>query len=441
MTEDATHGGWNGRVWRLAGPLILSNMSIPLLGAVDTAVVGRMPDASYIGAVALGSLIFSYLYWGCGFLRMGTTGLTAQAVGAGDADEARAVLLRAALVGAAFSIVFLSLQVVIGKSAFGLLGASAEVEGHAEVYFRARIWGAPAALANFAVIGWLFGVEKTRYTLAVQVVQNLLNMALDLVFVVKFGWGIRGVAVATVISEYVGLALGVVFVLKAARGLGGAWRRDLIADRERLLHLLRVNGDIFIRTLSLITGFAYFTQQGARMGDVTLAANAILMHFQGIQAYGLDAFAHAAEILIGGAVGSGSRDAFRKAVRVSTRWAAGAALLCCLLYAVGGGALIRAMTTIETVRDAARVILPWAIISPIISVWSFQLDGVFLGATRTREMRNGMLMALGVFLVAVHTLVPIFGNHGLWLALMVYMVARAGALAAYYPRIVRQIGG
>ncbi|MEO2006168.1 MAG: MATE family efflux transporter [Candidatus Poribacteria bacterium] len=441
MTEDATAGGWNGRVWRLAGPLILSNMSIPLLGAVDTAVVGRMPDPSYIGAVALGSLVFSYLYWGCGFLRMGTTGLTAQAVGAGDLDEARAVFLRAAIVGAAAALLFVSLQAVIGKSAFGLLGGSVEVERLANLYFRTRIWGAPAALANFAVIGWLFGVEKTRYTLAIQIVQNLLNMGLDLLFVMAFGWGIRGVAVATVISEYVGLALGIVFVLRAARGVGGTWRWDLVAHRERLLHLLRVNGDIFIRTLALITGFAYFTQQGARMGDVTLAANAILMHFQAIQAYGLDAFAHAAEILIGGAVGSGRRDAFRKAVRVSTTWAAGTALVCCLLYAVGGGALIRAMTTIETVRDAARALLPWAIVSPIISVWSFQLDGIFLGATRTREMRNGMLVALGVFLVAVHTLVPLLGNHGLWLALMVYMLARACVLAAFYPRIVRQIGG
>lgn len=439
MTEDATHGGMNRRVWRLAGPLVLSNMSIPLLGAVDTAVVGRMPDASYIGAVALGSLVFSYLYWGSGFLRMGTTGLTAQALGSGDADEARAVFLRAVLVGAALSIVFVLLRGVIGTSAFSILSAGAEVERLADIYFRTRIWGAPAALANFAVIGWLFGVEKTRHTLVVQLVQNLLNMGLDILFVMGFGWGIRGVAVATVISEYVGLAVGIVFILNAANGVGGSWRRDLIADRQRLTHLLRVNGDIFIRTLSLITGFAYFTQQGARMGDITLAANAILMHFQGIQAYGLDAFAHAAEILVGGAVGAGSKDAFRRAVRVSTRWAAGTALVCCLLYAVGGDALIRAMTTIETVREAARAILPWAIVSPIISVWSFQLDGIFLGATRTREMRNGMILALAIFLIAVHTLVPVFGNHGLWLALMVYMASRAGALAAFYPRIVRQV--
>jgi multidrug resistance protein, MATE family len=441
MPDDAIQTGWNGRVWRLAGPLILSNMSIPLLGAVDTAVVGRMPDASYIGAVALGSLIFSYLYWGSGFLRMGTTGLTAQALGSGDPDEARAVLVRAVLVGVALSATFVLLQALIGRGAFSLLSASANVEQQADVYFRARIWGAPAALANFAVIGWFFGVERTRAVLVVQLGQNALNMALDLLFVMGFGWGIRGVAVATVISEYVGLAVGVLFILSAARGIGGAWRRDLIADRKRLVHLLRVNGDIFIRTLSLITGFAYFTQQGARMGDVTLAANAILMHFQGIQAYGLDAFAHAAEILIGGAVGSRNVDAFRKAVRVSTRWAAGTALVCCALYAVGGDALIRAMTNIETVREAARGILPWAIASPIISVWSFQLDGVFLGATRTREMRNGMIVALGIFLVAVHTLVPVWGNHGLWLALMVYMAARAAVLAAFYPRIVRQMAG
>ncbi len=439
MPEDGTQTGWNGRVWRLAGPLILSNMSIPLLGAVDTAVVGRMPDASYIGAVALGSLIFSYLYWGSGFLRMGTTGLTAQALGSGDADEARAVFLRAVFVGVCLSAAFLLLQGAIGRGAFALLSASANVELQADVYFRARIWGAPAALANFAVIGWLFGVERTRAVLVVQLVQNALNMALDILFVMGFGWGIRGVAVATVISEYTGLALGVVFILNAANGIGGAWRRDLIADRKRLVHLLRVNGDIFIRTLSLITGFAYFTQQGARMGDVTLAANAILMHFQGIQAYGLDAFAHAAEILIGNAVGARSVTAFRKAVRVSTLWAAATALVCCALYAVGGNALIRAMTNIETVREAALGILPWAIASPIISVWSFQLDGIFLGATRTREMRNGMLVALGIFLVAVHTLVPVWGNHGLWLALMVYMASRAGVLAAFYPRIARQV--
>ncbi len=427
------------RVLVLTAPIILSNLSIPLLGAVDTAVMGHLPDPAYIGGVAIGALIFSYIYWGFGFLRMGTTGLVAQAHGAGDAIELRAILGRAGLLALGLAGLLLLFQRPLGILAFAFLESTPEVESLAGSYYAIRVWGAPAALLNYVAWGWLIGVQRMRSALALSVFMNGLNIVLDLVLVVGLGHGIAGVALATLISEWSALALAAWLVMRVLRYTGGDWSRERILDGERIAGLLRVNADIFIRTLCLVSAFAWFTAQGARMGNVLLAANAVLLNFQMFMAYGLDGFAHASEALIGSAVGAGDRQLLRRAVRTTTIWAFGTAALFALVYAGAGRMIIAVLTSIPEVRATAAIYLPWVAVSPLISVWSFQLDGIFIGATRTPEMRNGMLISLGLFLAAGWFLIPRMGNHGLWLALMVFMVIHAIFLGAWYPRIARNL--
>jgi MATE family multidrug resistance protein len=422
-------------IWRLAGPIILSNLSTPLLGAVDTAVMGHLPDAAYLGAVAVGSVIFSFLYWGFGFLRMGTTGFTAQAHGAGDRDELRACLGRPLLLAVGLGLLLILLQWPIGMAAFALMDASTQVEDFAGTYFEIRIWSAPFALTNYAVLGWLLGTQRARHALALQVVLNGVNIVLDLLFVVGLGYAIAGVAAASLIAEIVAAGLGLALCARLLRREGGAWSRARLLDRDRLVNLFRVNRDIFLRTLSLIFAFAYFTAKGAEMGETTLAANAVLQQFQNILAFGLDGFAHAAEILVGSAVGARDRRAFRGAVTTSTIWAALLALIFAGVLVLAGPALIALFSDIDAVREAARTYLPWMIASPFVSVWAFQLDGIFIGATRTRAMRNAMLASVAFYVLAVGVLVPWQGNHGLWLALLLFLGARGITLAAAYPAL------
>jgi MATE family multidrug resistance protein len=434
-------GEWRRRVWRLAGPIILSNITVPLLGAVDTAVVGHLPEAYYLGAVAIGALIFNFLYWGFGFLRMGTTGLTAQAHGADDHDEVRAALARALIIAAGLALAILLLQRPLLGVAMGLIDAGPEVEEHARTYFSIRIWGAPAALGNYVVLGWFLGRQNARAGLALQVVINGLNIVLDLVFVVGLGLAVAGVAMATLVAEYAGLALGLTMVAVALRRQGGRWRRERILDTPRLRRMAAVNRDIFVRTLCLIAAFAYLTAQGAKMGDVILAANAVLLNMVYFMSYGLDGFAHAAEALVGRAIGARDRAAYRGAVRASTVWALITAVVFAALYVLFGTAIIDALTGIAEVRAAARAVLPWMFVAPLVSVWGYQLDGIFIGAVRTAEMRNAMIASLAVFVACVTVLQPAMGNHGLWLSFLIFMIARGATLGAYWPRIERSLAG
>lgn len=430
---------WNRQVWRLAGPIILSNISVPLLGAVDTAVVGHLPGPHYIGAVAIGAVVFSFVYWGFGFLRMGTTGLTAQALGAENHEEVRASLLRALLIGAVLGSGLVILQAPIAWGAFTLMEASSNVEPLAREYFFIRIWGAPAVLANYAILGWFLGIRNTRAALYVQVAMNGTNMVLDVIFVFGFGWGVGGVALATLISEVGAVFFGLWLIRRNARTLAGHWALADAIRAEPIRRMLAVNGDIFIRTLCLISAFAIFTSIGARSGDRILAANAVLLNFQTFMAYALDGFAHAAEALTGGAVGARKRDAFRQAVKATSRWAFYFAAAFVLVYAGAGPLLINALTDIPEVRETALTYLPWAVISPMVSVWSFQLDGIFLGATRSKVLRNAMVFSVAVYIAALFVLVPQLGNHGLWLSLMVLMVARALSLGLFYPALERSV--
>lgn len=430
-----TSAEWHRRTWSLAGPIILSNMSVPLVGAVDTAVVGHLPDPVYIGAVAIGALIFSFLYWGFGFLRMGTTGFVAQSYGAGDAQEAGRVLLRALSLALVFGIALVLLQQPVGTLSFWLLQGGVELESLAADYYRIRIWSAPAVLANYAALGCLIGLHNTRAALVMQLVLNLANVGLDLLFVLYFDWGVRGVAFASVVSEYLALAAGLIMVRSNLQRIGTRLTRHGILNNDKLKALVHVNFNIFIRTLCLIFAFAYFTAKGAFFGETVLAANAVLLHFQSILSYGLDGFAHAVEALAGSAYGARNKSAFRSAVFYTTLWAVVLAAIYTLVYGLFGTQIIQVLTGIDSVKQAAADYLPWVLVSPLLSVWSFQLDGIFIGATRTVEMRNAMIISLAVYLAAVTLTLPLWGNHGLWLSLIIFMVVRALTLGWKLPAI------
>ena len=426
-------------VWRLSVPIMLSNLSVPLLGAVDTAVVGHLPEPHHLGAVALGSMVFNFIYWGFGFLRMGTAGLTAQAHGAGHSDEVRAAVARGLMIAGAIAIVTVAAQGLIVFAVFDLVEASADVETSARVYVLTRIWGAPAALSIYVVLGWFLGLQNTRATLYVQLWMNGLNIVLDVAFVVGLGWGVFGVALATVIAEFAGLALALWLMRDALRRIAGRLDWDLVWSRRRIRMTLGLNVDIFVRTVCLVFGFAYFTAEGARFGDVVLAANAVLMNFQLFMAHALDGFAHAAQAMVGRAVGAADRAELRAAIRVSSFWAAVTAALFVLVYAVAGEGIVALLTGIEDVRIAAAEYLPWAAAMPALSVAAFQFDGIFLGATLGRQMRNMMIVSVAVYLVLCAVLIPLWGNHGLWFALAAFMALRGLTLGAVYPAVGRSI--
>ena len=416
-------------VWRLAGPLILSNISVALLGIVDTAVVGHLQHAYYLGAVAVGSVVFDFLYWGMGFLRMGTTGAVAQIHGRNDNDEARTALLHAAVLALVIAVVILACQRPIISAGLYLVGASAEVTQYAEIYIRWTIWGAPAVLLTMSLLGWLLGMHNAKATLHVAVLTNLVNVVLDLFLVYGLQMDVRGVALASVISQYSGLLLALWFVHKELRQRAGCWQAAQLLAMARLREFLALNRNIFIRTVCLIFAFAFFTRQGARQGDLILAANAVLLNFQALMALGLDGFANAAEALVGRAIGAGDRRSFIGSVKAATWWSVIVALAFSLVYALGGKFLIDAMTSIREVQMAGYQYLAWMVVSPLISVWCFLLDGVFIGATRSREMRDMMLVSTFIVFLPAWYFLQFLGNHGLWLAFMLFFAARGISLA------------
>ena len=425
-------------VFAVALPVMISNVTTPLLGVVDTGVVGRIPDPAHIGAVALGALVFTFVFWAFGFLRMGTTGLTAQALGRGDADELAAVLGRSLLIAAATGAFLIVAQWPIGAVAFALLDGSARVESLARGYFDVRIWAAPATLANYALLGWFIGLGRAGRALALQLVLNLTNIVLDVVFVLGFDFGVRGVALGTVLAEYTALALGAALAVRELTARGAPIRLALVLDAARVRRTLAVNADIMIRSLALILVFVWFVGSGAAQGDVVLAANAVLLHFISVAAFFLDGLAFAAEALVGRAIGAAQRAGLLAAVRMTTAWAAGIAAVISLVLLGLGPVLIDALTVDAAARTTARGYLVWAAFAPLLGVWAFQLDGIFIGATRTAEMRNAMLATLAVYLAAWWLLRP-FGNDGLWGALYVSYVARAGTLLYFFPRLVRAV--
>ncbi|MCW5603702.1 MAG: MATE family efflux transporter [Burkholderiales bacterium] len=423
----------------MAGPIILANISVPLLGAVNTAVVGHLPEPYYLGAVAIGAMLFNFIYHLFNCLRMGTTGPTAQSRGAGDYAEVRAMLSRALVLAGAIAAVLLALQLPIAALAFRLIDASAEVEHYAREYFLIRVWSLPAVLGVYAIIGWFYGLRNVRIPLVMQIFTNVLNIALDFLFVFGFGWGVAGVAVASVIAEYAGFALGLFCVHRTLRALPGSSGRAHLLDPSRLLRMVAINGDIVLRTLCVVSVQAFFMAKSAELGDVALAANQVLLHFILFTSFGLDGFAHAAEAILGESVGRRDRAAFRRDMRVVFLWSGVVGVLNVAIYAAAGHGIIALMTNIPDVRAAAADYLIWPVLIPLVSVWAYTYDGIYLAATRTRIMRNTVIVSFIAYLAVLYGLVPFLGNTGLWLAVGAFLAGRGLLLHLFLPRVLRGI--
>ena len=428
-------------ILRLAIPIILANAAVPLLGLVDTAVIGHSGTSADLGAIAFGSLIFSFVYWGFGFLRMGTSGFTAQAAGAGDHNEVRAAYLRALLLGAAIGLSLIIAHYPLGHFALWLLDGSSAVEQGAADYWQIRIWGAPATLGTYAIVGTLIGLGQTRKLLWLQLLLNGLNLLLDVIFVAGFDWGVRGIALGTLIAEWISFIVGTIILFKLlrpdARAPFAIW--PAIFQRAAIIRTLKINSDIMWRTLFMLVGFGWFANQGAQFGDTTLAANHILLQFISFSAFFLDGFAFVLESLIGKSIGAKNRYLFDRAIITSTQIAALCALGLMLIVGLGGSQFIYWLTPIATIQNAAQSYLPYAAIYILVSFAAFQLDGIFIGATASRAMRNAALVSLLIFLAAAELLTRAAGNHGLWLAFVIYVIARAICLGYYLPQLRRQI--
>ena len=429
--RDVTHA----RVLRIALPIVLSNATVPLLGIVDTAVVGQLGEAAPIGAVGTGALLITAILWIFGFLRMGTVGLAGQALGAGDRDELSAILSRALLIGAVGGAALVLLQGPIFAFALWVQPASAEVEALALSYMSIRIWSAPAAIALYGLSGWLIAQERTGGVFAIQLLQNGLNMALSWYLGLVLGWGIEGVAAATLIADLVACA----FALWLCRDgfARPAWRdRSLLLDPARLKELGTVSSDIMIRSVLLqITFLSFLFYFSSGLGEVTLAANQILLQFLILAANAMDGFAFAAEALVAQALGARNARLLRRGAVVTSIWAAGIVTGASLLFLLAGGWIVDLLTTAPDVRAEARVYLPWMVAAPIVGCASWMLDGIFIGASQTRDMRNMMIVSTAIYFAAVIPLVAAFGNHGLWAAFLVSFVARGVTLGLRYPRI------
>jgi len=414
--------------------MMLSNLSVPLLGMVDTAVMGHLDHTYYIGAVAIGALIFSFVYWSFGFLRMGTTGLVAQAIGAKDHHEADAILLRGCVIALGLAIALLLLQPVITWVSFSVINASNEVEHHARRYVDIRIWSAPATLVTYVIVGWFLGRKNARVPLYIMLTVNIVNIVLDLIFVVGLGMTIDGVAWASVIADYSGLGLAAYLTWKLLKHDGYVLNTTRILNRHALSRMFSVNHAIFIRTLCLVFAFAFFTAKGAESGDTLLAVNALLLNFQTLMAYVLDSFAHAAEALVGHDIGEQNKTSLDNTVKAIMLWSLIFASLFSLAYWLAGSYMIAAMSDIPLIRQQASEYLPWLILLPLISVWSFAYDGIFIGATRTRAMRDMMLVSTFLVFIPAWYAFQFLGNHGLWLALTLFLASRGLTLGYIWHR-------
>lgn len=428
-----------------AWPIILANASVPLLGLVDTAVIGNVGSITDLGAIAFGALIFSFVYWSFGFLRMGTTGFAAQASGAGDQQEVRAVLGRALLIALCLGVVLILIQWPIGLAAFSLLDGSAPVEAVAQQYFDIRIWGAPATLATFALMGLLIGLGKSRTLLIVQLFLNGLNILLDVWFAGILGWGASGIALGTVIAEWTTVLLAgwlVYRTLNERKLLTEVfWPKAKIMDLSALLKTASANLDIMLRTLILVFSFAFFINQSAKFGDTVLASNHILLQLIAFSAFFLDGYAFVVEALVGSAIGAKRSDVFDLAVWRSTVLALITAILLALVIALVGDIAVMLITDISSVRLAANQLLPFAALYVLFSFAAFQLDGIFIGASFTRQMRDAAALSIAVYFIAWWALSDQHGIQGLWGAMIIYVVARAAALLLFYPSLRRLVRG
>lgn len=432
-------GHWD--VLKIAVPITLSNATVPLIGFVDTAVIGQLGLPHLMGGVAIGALIFNLLYWGFSFLRMGTTGLTAQALGAGEKREIAGHLLRALMLAVVAGCLLILLQRPIRYGALWLMGGSRDVQTAAATYFDLRIWAAPAGLVNFALLGWFIGLGRSGVAFGIQLLLNLINMLLAIVLVLIAGLGVEGVGLAALIAEVAAAGAGLSIAALIARQMDVSAPLADAIDWLRLSRSLAINADISVRAVATYTVHMFFTSQGAAAGDVVLAANALLVTIKNITIYLLDGFAFAAEALVGRAVGARDRAQFDEAVWLTTLWAGGLAVLVALAVWFAGPSVIAFTAKSEEVQATAAIYLAWAAVAPLFGVWCFQLDGIFIGATQTRDMRNTMIVSASIYLVIALALLPYFGNHALWISYLIFYVVRAVTLAMCMPRMTRIVFG
>ncbi|KHF40660.1 damage-inducible protein F [Halalkalibacter okhensis] len=421
----------------MAVPLIISGISTPILGAVDTAVVGQIPDPASLGGVAIGAVIFNTMYWLLGFLRVSTSGFTAQAEGAKDQNEILLSFLRPMIMAVLFGLIFILLQQPILQLALRLLGGSENVSGFAATYFSIRIWSAPFILLSYVMIGWLIGMGKVRLALATQITMNVLNIILDIVFVLGLGMGVSGVAYATLISEVSAVILGAWFIVYANREKIAQINMQMILQSTQVIKMLKVNRDLFLRTVCLLIMTGVFTAKGANMGEVTLAANAILLQIHYIMAYLFGGFANASSILVGRAIGGGSLSLYKRAYVLSAQWGFVSAFLLFFFIFLLGPEIISFFTTIVDVRMVASDLLIWLLIFPFVGFWGLQLEGIFSGATEAKSIRDSIAIALSIFLVAIWLFVPLYQQHGIWLAFVLFSLARSFFLSLYVPKLSR----
>ncbi|MHC6528593.1 MATE family efflux transporter DinF [Vibrio proteolyticus] len=417
------------QVLLLAIPMVLSNITVPLLGLVDAAVIGHLEHAWYLGGVALGSTMISVTFWLLGFLRMSTTGLTAQSYGADDKHKLALVLIQGLLMALAFALLFLLLHTQLSEWVFAFSDASREVKHYGQQYFAIRAWSAPAALANFVLLGWLLGTQNARAPMWMVIITNATNIALDVLFVIGLGWKVEGAALASVLADYSGMLFGLWCVwrtwhtrqLPSPRGLVGQ-------SMQGIGRFVRLNRDIFLRSLCLQATFSFMTFQGASFGDEVVAANAVLMSFLMMISYGMDGFAYAMEALVGKAVGARDRGELNESLVGTSFWSLIICLLLTLLFGLAGSQMIGLITDIASVHQQALIYLPWLVAMPLVAMWCFLLDGVFIGATKGREMRNSMFVATCVFFVVFYVWSG-WGNHALWFAMLSFMAVRGITLA------------
>ncbi|CZF84400.1 DNA-damage-inducible protein F [Grimontia celer] len=420
------------RVFSLAFPMVLSNITVPLLGLVDAAVIGHLDHAWYLGGVAVGSTMIAVTFWLLGFLRMATTGLTAQAYGADDKAGLANVFLQGISLAWLLALAIIAVHPLIADWVFSYSDASAEVKRYADQYFSVRIWSAPAALTNLVIMGWLLGAQNAKKPMMLLIVINVINIVLDVLFVVGFGWKVQGAAAASVIADYSGMALGLYFVAQR-------WKQEMLpaplAQWKKasagMGRLLKLNRDIFLRSLCLQLAFTFMTFQGATLGDNVVAANAVLMNFLMLVSFAMDGFAYAMEAMVGKAIGARNRNELMDSLTATTFWSLVISLLITAAFLIFGEQIVGVISDIPAVREQAFVYLPWLIAMPLVAMWCFLLDGVFIGATRGREMRNTMFVAMAGFFV-IWWLLSGWGNHALWAAMLGFMALRGLTLGVLF---------
>ncbi|WP_047301478.1 MATE family efflux transporter [Pseudomonas fluorescens] len=437
LITDWRHRPTHHRVWALAAPMILSNISVPLVALVDSTVIGHLPHAHQLGAVAVGASLYTFLAWAMGFLRMGATGFAAQAAGRGDGAALRQILLQGLLLALGLALLLGAIGVPLSGAALHLMQPSAGLDQMTRAFFHTRLLGLPAALASFALVGWFLGTQNARAPLAILLSTNLVNIALNLWFVLGLDWGVVGSARASVIAEWTGALIGLAMTRPALRAYPGQIAWAALRRWQSWRPLLAVNRDIFIRSLALQSVFFLITVQGARLGDATVAANALLLNGLLLTAHALDGLAHAVEALCGHAIGAHDRRALRRSLVVAGGWSLLASLGFALMFLLAGHLFIEMQTDIAEVRQTAFTYLPYLAVLPLIAVWSYLLDGLFIGATRAREMRNGMLLTVLLLLPFAWALQG-FGNHGLWLSFLLFMLLRSLTLGAFAWQLERR---